>query len=213
MHGYRAFRHGISSLPPRRSLLTLLCTLLADGARNSRGRVHQLPRLSPPATASLEVDQICPDSPLRERHSNRPRYRDHRYRDLMHRVLPRFVLCVFSQSCLKARLHLLLMPCCWISFIDISIKPRGGIYFILIFIQGEEMVISGKVFEEFLLLENLSISCRFSLFVIKEIILLKLNTSRDYNCNSSFSITIEMMYKAVHWTKGSIIINVPGYAS
>lgn len=211
MHGYRAFRHGISSLPPRRSLLTLLCTLLADGARNSRGRVHQLPRLSPPATASLEVDQICPDSPLRERHSNRPRYRDHRYRDLMHRVLPRFVLCVFSQSCLKARLHLLLMPCCcWISFIDISIKPRGGIYFILIFIQGEEMVISGKVFEEFLLL---SISCRFSLIVIKEIILLKLNTSRDYNCNLSFSITIEMMYKVVHWTKESIIINVPGYAS
>lgn len=57
------------------------------------------------------------------------------------------------------------------------------------------MVISGKVFEEFLLL---SISCRFSLIVIKEIILLKLNTSRDYNCNSSFSITIEMMYKVVH---------------
>lgn len=139
----------ISRFPPRNIIVATTSvasdsTLLADGARNSRGRVHQLPRLSPPATASLEVDQICPDSPLRERHSNRPRYRDHRYRDLMHRVLPRFVLCVFSQSCLKARLHLLLMPCCcWISFID-TIKPRGGIYFILIFIQGEEMVIWWK---------------------------------------------------------------------
>lgn len=127
----------ISRFPPRNIIAATSVasdssrTLLADGARNSRGRVHQLPRLSPGRGGDRFLGGRSDLSRFSlERHSNRPRYRDHRCGPDASRVT-RFVLCVFSQSCLKARLHLLLMPCCSISFID-TIKPREErVYFIL----------------------------------------------------------------------------------
>lgn len=141
MHGYRAFRHGISSLPPRRSLLTLPCSPME---REIRADVFTSCRVYPPRRPlPWRSIRSVPILPFENATRTGPDIAIIVI-DLMHRVLPRFVLCVFSQSCLKARLHLLLMPCCcWISFID-TIKPRGGIYFILIFIQGEEMVIWWK---------------------------------------------------------------------
>lgn len=127
----------ISRFPPRNIIAATSVasdssrTLLADGARNSRGHVHQLPRLSPGRGGDRFLGGRSDLSRFSlERHSNRPRYRDHRCGPDASRVT-RFVLCVFSQSCLKARLHLLLMPCCSISFID-TIKPREErVYFIL----------------------------------------------------------------------------------